>query len=301
MKKFNFFLLALLAMAVISVGCNNEDPIDDVVEPVGPTADLMAGTEPVSGQAYVTDSATVEPGEVFVVNLTADNGNSPLTRIEVLENGAAVDPSRVIFDGDSAQSNPNPLGDISALDWEIAIAAQDGEGTSVYDITVSDSNALDVTVTVTITTVVPSPPVRSATMYLLSNQGGPAGQGGLDVDTGEETGTTTGNFAAADIRDQGIDTSLPTAENWIQKIAPINGTTLKAAAGTIVWEDIETVEDLMVAFDNAAEISESDKVATGDIFFVVTTEGKTFGLVVTDIEVTPSDNSDFYEFDVKFE
>jgi hypothetical protein len=302
MKKFNLFLMALLVMAAVSVGCNNTDPIDDTPEPVGPSIDLVSGTIPGTTVSYVTDVDTVAPGESFTIKLDASNGSSPITIIELLENGNTVDPSRIIWDGDPAQSNPNPVGDAGAttLDWSVTVTTPaDVEDVYTYDIILTDSSALEASVTVTISTVVPSPPVTVGTMYLLLNQAGPAGQGGLDVDSNTQTGTTTGNFPIADIRDQGIDQSQPVASNWRQQIAPINGTTLKAAAATLVWDEIQTQEDLAVAYAAAAEISESAKVAEGDIFFVLTTEGKVFGLSVVDIVNTTNDNQDRYEFEAK--
>ena len=58
----------------------------------------------------------------------------------------------------------------------------------------------------------------------LFNQAGPSGTGGLDLDTGASLGSTNANV---EVRDMGIDTALPLANNWRQKIAGVNGTEIR--------------------------------------------------------------------------
>jgi len=285
----NLSLAALVAVTAIYSGCG----IDNPVEPLGPSLVLEPGVN------AVVDSATVAPGEFFLVQINATQGDAALNRIEVREDGSAIDPSRLVFDGDSAQSNPNPVDMSDALNWDIEIQAGGMEATYQYSIIITDENSNTVTESVTITTVNPETPATVRDMVLLLNQDGPVGQGGLDVDSGDQTGTQAAD-TTADIRDQGIDTDLPVAQNWLQKIASINGTTLKYAAAGTVWEDVETLEDIAVVFESGTDITtESEVVQEGDIFLVETTRSLTYALLVTDINVTESDNNDSYTFEVK--
>ncbi|MEM9985788.1 MAG: hypothetical protein AAF804_11925 [Bacteroidota bacterium] len=290
MKKLtNLFVLSMVALMAILSSCGVENP----VEPLGPTATLRASAN------AVVDSAQVALGDTFLVSLSATAGDAALNRIEVRENGVSVDPSRIIFDGFAAQNNPNPLGGVDQLDWEIEIQAPDAEGTFEYAIIVTDENQNVANTGVSITTFMPETVANERTMIMLLNQGGPIGQGGLDLDTGTETGTTAAD-TAADIRDMGIDTNQIPANNWIQKIASINGTTLKLPAAGVMWDDIETIEDIAAAFAQGTEIvGESEVVQEEDFFLIEATTGILYAILVTDVTVVTTDNSDSYTFTVK--
>lgn len=288
-KLSNLFLITLVAVAAIFSGCGTDNP----VEPLGPSIALLPGID------AVTDSASVAPGDTFLVQINASQGDASLNRIEVREDGSPVDPSRLVFDGFAAQNNPNPVTATNELIWDIQIAANDMEGTYEYSIVITDENSNTAASTVTVTVVEPATPVNTRDMILLLNQGGPAGQGALDLETGDGMGTQAAD-TAADIRDQGIDTDLPVAQNWIQRIASINNTDLRAAAGTTTWDEIQTLEDISVAFNEGSRITDqSEVVEVGDLFLVESTTGTLYALLVTDVEITPSDNNDFYEFSVK--
>ncbi len=290
MKKLtNLFVLSMIALMAILSSCG----VDNPVEPLGPTATLRASAN------AVVDSAEVALGDTFLVSLSATAGDAALNRIEVRENGVAVDPSRIVFDGFAAQNNPNPLGGVDQLDWEIEIQAPDAEGTFEYSIIVTDENQNVANTGVSITTFSPETVANVRTMVMLLNQGGPVGTGGLDLDTGTGTGTAAAD-TAADIRDMGIDTNQIPANNWIQKIASINGTTLKLPAAGLMWDDIETIEDIAAAFAQGTEVvGETEVVQTDDFFLVEATTGTLFAILVTDVNVVTTDNSDSYTFTVK--
>ncbi len=307
MKKLNFFLMALALMAAISAGCGNNDPEPDPVEPTGPTFALEAGTSPTLGTEFITGSDTIFVGESFAIKLSAAQGTSPITRIEVRENGAAMEEGRIVFNGDSAQSNPSPVASETSLDWEIIIAAVGEPSTNDYEVIITDSASMTATVSFSVTTETPANQ-STVVMQVLSNQSGPAGKGALDVDTGTETGVTTGNFTTADIRDMGIDSNQPNATNWLQQIKNLNGTTLKVAATGTDFDQILSLEDIALGFDRATDLGDgpSSTVEVGDIFFVRSTESIVYALFVAEVNVRPGtpgvgngDNSDNYVFDVK--
>lgn len=297
-KLSSLLLLPLVALAALLSSCG----IDNPVEPLGPSLALMPGVN------AVTDTATVAPGDTFLVQINASKGDGSLNRIEVREDGIALAASRIIFDGFPAQNNPNPVTSTDQLEWDIEIAANDAEGTFEYTIIITDENGNTASSSVDITTVEPTTPATTREMIMLLNQAGPAGQGGLDIDGGIGTGTkdSTGTDSIADIRDMGININLPSDQNWRQQIAPTNatrGVVLKSAASGVVWEDIQTLEDIAAAFEQGTEIAgpqaPSDVVQVGDIFLVRSGRGILYALVVTQVNVTAADNGDNYHFDVK--
>lgn len=262
---------------------------------------LQAGVSPTLGTQFVTDTDSLLRGESFAVQLSAAQGSGPYSTIEVRENGAAINASRLLVNSIAAPANPYSVTNSSALDWELVIESSNQPGANDYEIILTDDDGVASTVSVSITGL-STLNQSTMVMQMLSNQAGPAGQGALDIDTGEETGVTTGNFTEADIRDMGIDLSQPDASNWRQRINSINNTKLVAAATDANFDDILTMEDIMVGFNNGTEITDpdgSDVVAVGDIFFLESTDGVFYVLRVAEVNVEPTDNSDNYVFDVK--
>ncbi|MDP5170484.1 MAG: hypothetical protein NWR72_09570 [Bacteroidia bacterium] len=286
MKKRTLLSLSLLiAVVTIFTSCDNTTPT-----PVGPTL----STASLSADSVYTDSS-------FTISVTASKGDVDLTRIEVQENGTAIAASRLQIDGFTAGSNPSPLSTDAASSFTytltIVAGSVDGE-TSEYTVIVTDADGLTASESFDIYTEDFGTLVTERTMILLLNQAGPAGQGGLDLETGASTGTTAA-FPDADLRDMGIDTNLPNASNWLQQIASINGAELKVPAAGLVYGEVLTKEAVLAAFEAGQIITTSDKVAVGDLFLVKTKVGNYFLLNTVAITPTAADNADKYEFSVK--
>jgi hypothetical protein len=293
MKQVTQLLTALTIVVgmMLTIGCE-----PDPVEPTGPSIALVS----LNGADITAD--TVDLGASFVVNISSLQGDVPLSTIEVRENNVAVDPSRIVFDGFAAQSNPNPVGGVANLSWDIEVTADSvTEGTSTYTIIVVDENAKTASASLDITTVDPGTPVTERTMILLLNAAGPAGQGGLDLETGDQTGTTpAANWPDTDLKDMGIDINLPNDQNWKQQIAGMNSTELKTPAAGVVYDDVATVEEIIQIFEaGMTVVDQTEAVAEGDVFVAKTKEGNYFLINTTKITVVTTDNSDSYEFAVK--
>lgn len=100
-----------------------------------PSAGLLADP------GFVTGSATVTPGEVFMIRYSAVAGDAAMESVVITENGSNVDFSRISINGSPANSNPILLFDTqtSSFTWDIAIEAQSA-GSSTYSIIVTDQS-----------------------------------------------------------------------------------------------------------------------------------------------------------------
>ncbi|RMG73965.1 MAG: hypothetical protein D6722_03015 [Bacteroidetes bacterium] len=291
-----FALVALFSAILTSCTPDPEPPVD----PIGPAISLEFGG--------VIDTATVPIDSSFVVRVKADAGDGAITRIEVQENGALLsDLDRIFFDGDPAGGNPSPIpaADSAGFTWDITIVASSTpDETNTYTIRIVDSNGKSDDVSVEITTVDPTTPVEIKTAYLLLNAGGPAGTGGLDLHSGDGTGSFTDS---TDLRDMGIDINQPLASNWIQKISTdglTTGAVLKVPAAGLDYDAVTTQEQVIAAYEaGTTVVGASDKVEIGDLFLVYSedpgSEFSYFLLKVVDINITTNNNQDYYEFEVK--
>jgi hypothetical protein len=266
------------------------------------TASLLINTigqgTPPTVTLVGTATLTVVPNTAVNIKISATPGSSDLATVSVFEGGTLIsDLSRLDYDGAGFTDNPQPL---SADDMngftELPITVRVGNTGAVYTFEVTDASGLNNSVTVTINTGT----AASEIIGVLLNQAGPAGTGGLDLDAGNSTGSMD---ASAEIRDRGIDNSLPTADNWIQKISGTNNAIVKYAGNLpdgSNYEDITTQEEIQGAFANSVDLSGgiSDVVVVGDEF-VVERDGKYYFLLVTDITVTSNNNADSYTFSIK--
>ena len=289
MKKLNLLFHSLLVVIVLAfVGCKEEPPIPN---PIGPDISLS-----------LTSADTIPNGVTFTVELSATQGDALLKSLEITQNGTVItDVSGITLAGDPMGGNPTPIGAPAntGFTWEIAITASDEPGVNTYGFTVTDEGGLtSVSLSVDIVTYDPGTPVSEMTMILLSNQGGPTGTGGVDLHTGVGTGTKQPQDSIADLKDNGIDINKIAAENWIQRISPINGSNLIVPDAGFSYDAVTKKEEIATAFEFGTEITLSDVVQIGDEF-LVKSAGTFFAVKVTNVVVTTTDNKDYYELSVK--
>ncbi len=287
MQKRNFLPLALVAAVLMMFSA-----CDNTTEPeVGPSLTTTAA-----------DLDTVFTDSAFTIRITASRGSSSLTRLEVRENGTAISANRLEIDGFTAGGNPSPLAAsaTSGFSYDLTITAGSDDGeVSTYSVIVTDSLGLTSTVTFDIFTEDFGTLVTERTVILLLNQAGPAGQGGLDLESGNSTGTSQAADSIADIRDMGIDTNIPVATNWLQQIGVINGSDLRYPSAGFSYDNVIVSEEVSAAFEAGQVFTTSDKVEVGDVFLCKTRRGNVYVLKTISITVTPNDNADQYEFSVK--
>ncbi len=296
MKKFSSLLLggAIIASSAFLSSCGDDDGI------LSNDPDVNFGT---SGGGFTSDATIADTINSFTVNVIATKGDKNLSTfaIEVGDNDALINTSNfVVVDGtdtvdvdNNPFSLPNKYND--GFNWVITINQTPAAGSSEeYEFKVEDNDGNSGDRSITITKSASSPAV-STIPGVLMNSAGVAGTGGLDLDTGDQTGSSD---AAAEIKDEGIDGSIAIGtENWKQQISGANGTTL-VTASTSEYDNAATVADLQAAYEAGTSFTVSSKVAVGDIF-IAKNGDKYYGLKVTAVTPVANSNADEIEFEIK--
>lgn len=252
----------------------------------------------------------IAPDQWISVSLIAQKGTANLSKIEVLINNVtATDLSRLAVNdiANLFTANPNNLPATAAekFDGKVLIKSPVTAGNYTYTFKFIDAlgSAGSVDLLVKVGT-----PVFAANGLLL-NQAGPVNTGGLDLDGGASLGSTNVNV---EIKDMGIDSSLPASGNWRQLIAGANGTVVKYVKkgqngvpetfsfGTVAFkEEIETLFGNGVAFTKTLNsTSVSEKVIAGDVF-VAKRDNKYYIFEVAEVNPVAADNSDNYKINIK--
>ena len=272
------------------------------------SVDITVVTTPLAlalGNGGLTSDATFPSQINLTTELIATKGGSPLSTLVVMEDGTPVDATRLRFNttddistATNFTSNPLDLVDTEkdGFTWYVWVISHD-MGTKTYTYKITDEAGDSEEVSFAITIAPAGTDVIESSGKLLLNAAGPAGTGGINLMTGESTGSSD---AAAHLKDTGIDTNLPNATNWKQKIAPVNSAILRTPAADFAgYGATQYSEEVAAAFDAGSDISQSDVVNIGDMFLVRAADGTTFLLKVTNVNVTATDNGDFYEFSIK--
>lgn len=260
----------------------------------------------------------------FRYNITA--GSPLLSTISVFGTDAlgepfTVDPSRLCFGASTEEvefaTNPLPLtgDDKAGFDKNICIRAQDDASLQNYDVVFSDEAGNIYINTVTIDTR-PQGMTLTVVEGVLLNQAGPSGTGGLDLDNTSISGGSVGSGdPEAELKDEGIDVSQPDALNWVQRISGANGTTIKqliprenGLSENFTFSSVTTDVQLAGIWGNGVDFTSmntttgeaiSKIVEIGDLY-IVNRDANYYLLEVTNVNVTPGDNTDSYTFNVAF-
>ncbi len=260
-----------------------------------------ANTNPLS--VAVVDGPTsfmASANSLQVIKIDAIPGAANLRDIAVFEDGVPIDPTRLRLHGVEFDNNPMTLtgDDVNGLDnAEITIRVADA-GAPTYRIEVTDEDDVTASAEVFINIGTELDPGAEVTAILFYNNDGP-NQGGVDL----EDGTSISSLNAdADIIDAGIDTDLPVADNWLKQIQPANGATLRlpdsAQAELFDYDNINTREAVIAAYDSGIAASITDALTIGDVFMVKQANDH-FIIVVREINTTDNDNLDNYVIDIK--
>lgn len=285
--KFSIFALVLSVAFLTSC-----DP-DPVIDPVGPSISF------VSEAGILDGDAELQAGETFSVKVSLSKGDDDLQAITVYAGGVKLDDF-IIDDGNIFTNNPFTV--LSGTEFKITITANDVVGdVTTYAFEVNDNKNVssEVSLAVTIAAPLTIPLNVEYTAVVLNNFSGP-GFGSLDLDSGDPVSSSDDT---GDIRDRGIDLGAPSdATNWIQKIHPVNGASLRIPDFTAIenfsFATVDSREALEAAYDSASDVTETDKLAVGDMFMALV--GEDYYLIqVGAIEVKVADNTDNYTLNVK--
>ena len=234
----------------------------------GPTVDLVVEDGLVSGDVTITGR---NPSFDLRIASTATGGD--LRSIEILEDGAAIDASRLTYN-DGAFEAENPLtfavGEERGATYDLNIRPGVSEsGSRTYTVRVTDVNGGTTDRTFTVTYDVP--PGTALTFEMEGVFFNASGQqlGGLDLDNGTAVAF---NSPEAEIEDEGINLNAAAGtENWRAQVSASNDAILRIADLSILGDgvtfaDVSTVEDIQALYDDNNEPQGSDDFpdTTGD-------------------------------------
>ncbi len=255
----------------------------------------------------ISADATLDSPGNFKVELVATKGGSPLSTLTVLEDGVEVDATRVKFGTDNdfnlaSDFFSNPLDLVNdekdGFDWFVWVDSHT-DGTKAYTFRLADESGSSEDLTLNISIAVGTP-VAELSGKLLLNSAGPVGTGGINLLTGDGTGSGVGD--GGHIKDEGIDLSQPVAQNWKKQISGVGNNIIRTPGVDFPVDDFAAVqfsEEIQVAFDNGDDTTIAD-VAVGDRFLVQLISGEYVLVLVTNINETTDNNDDYYELSIKY-
>lgn len=281
------FLFAILGLLFITA-CEDDEPAPvDIVEPSISLSD--------NGNV---DGSIVLPGDTLQVSIQGMAGTNELAFVRFFENGERLpDFATRLFVNDSlsptTQLNIAPDSDNrQQLEIDIRILAAELGGNYNVEIELADedNNASRVSFSYFVRDVETSEGV-------LVNAAQADSTGGLILSTGQGTGDDDDD---ADIIDLGINSDQPDAENWIQRIASIDTSIVKLAIfpSGFDFDGVLTKARVSESFDEGEEVAETGLIEIGDVFAVQRGEAA-YLLRVSEVNISPNDNSDSYSFEIK--
>ena len=242
----------------------------------------------------------IESNDLLQVPLNATLGSDSLHTIAVYENGLLAASNRLTLGAMTVWSeNPYSLPSEfkGGFTETLLMSLPDTSGNYNYLIIVSDSSGLADSVAFSAELDLGTPVDSIKTNLSLLNSAGPSGTGGVNLITGESTGS---NDASAHLADEGIDSDEPAATNWLQMISAGPATaTLKLATGAD-YDGTGTKEEIEAIFNGATAITTSDKLLGGEVFVLQTTGGAFVLVRIDSVNISPADNDDTYTLSAKF-
>lgn len=300
------FSLKHLALAAIAGGaltlasCGEDDEV--IVPNRAPTITLNGAA--AGGRIDSLPSASVN-----AVEITTADADGNLNTVSFLRNGTSVVASSGNVRSDATTpiaANPILLfdGDRSGFTRTYFLRTPPDAGDSVtYTITVEDEDGLTASEEVTLVNALPLTRIERTLEGILLNQAGPAGQGGLDLDLGEGTGSQD---TLAEIRDRGIDQNRPNASNWLQQIAPVGDAVLRIPStaflteNNITFESVQFVEEIIGAYNSSSVDEPRTNELSGGEVFVVFDNDRYYMIQIRSVNVTTDNNQDSYVIDIKY-
>ncbi len=261
----------------------------------------------------VTSSMDIEvaPNSVLAIMTEFEKGSFDLASFAVYQNDVLIDDlSRLAYREltNNFDANPYllPAEDVEATTVTIYLRVQDTPSNDAYRFVLTDTEGNSTEFPFNVITVTPVTEITG----VLFNSAGPAGTGGLDLDEGVGTGSSS---ALAEIKDEGIDLDMPAATNWKKSISGVNGSVIKqlvpgqnGLSETFSYEGVDAKETIAVLFDAGQEFTVTND--DGDLISASINEGDTFIIqngdnnyliIVRQVNEVDTDNSDNYVIDIK--
>ncbi|MEO6191154.1 MAG: hypothetical protein ABIO44_13140 [Saprospiraceae bacterium] len=239
MKKFYYLLLTSLVL--IGINSCGTDPVD-----VPPTIVFVPG-----GSFITADASGISGGSTITTRIKATKGSSDLNILRILwrRNGqtedSTVDATNLKINGLTANSNPLLIlasSDLAGFTYTVSFPASSAADTITYYFQVEDKNKEKATVSFKIYT--DENRISILLDKKLYNKDGPAGFGGIDLQTGNSTGSTD---LSAELKDEGNGPL-----EWMMQFSarnPVETTIRLVLAGTN-FTDLNSKTDIVDAYDN---------------------------------------------------
>lgn len=267
---------------------------------------LAVSLDSGSGCIFTDINNVVLGSTINLCVMAVRDGEAPLSSITVMENGNPVDISRLEMDDIPFTANPSDLleGDENGFSRKISIVLPSTYSTT-YSYSIQLANTAGTTVSTTdLNVTMEDDPIQPADVVVqtgvLLNAAGPQGQGGLDLSTGN--GNINSSSPDADIKDAGIDGSLPNNQNWKQQVEPANGAILRipnmGSDLNTPYNQVQYQSEIQASFDAGSTVSISSVNIGTEL--LVQANGVIYHLVCTDVTVTPDNNNDSYTFSYKY-
>ena len=288
------------SVTLASCGDDEDDPV--IIENRPPTIEFSG-----AAAAGRIDSLPAASGNE--VTIVADDPDGNIRDLSFLRDGASVQfASGNVRTEDNTPIASNPVLIVDETDgftrtYIFRTAADEGDSV-MYTAIITDDEGLTDSASVSLFNRLPLTRIeRDLSGTLLLNAGGPAGQGGLDLDTGEGTGSQD---TLAEIADRGIDTDLPLEDNWLLQIQPVDGAILRQVSETYLTEqgltfaDVEFVEEIVGAFESTSVDEPRSNALDGGEIFAIFDNDRYYLIEIAAVNVTTADNSDSYEINIKY-
>jgi len=278
------------------------EDVDGLTTTQSITVTTEESSEPLSLTYNGASSVDVTEGQLLSLNLDITAGMGQLATIGVRENDILItDLTRLRYkDAGEFTANPQDFLDEDKDGFMGNITVRAAAGVNNITIEVTNDAGESENVTVTFNAAPAGTPISTTISGVLLNAGGPVNTGGLDLDEGN--GDIGSMAPDAEIKDEGIDQSLPDASNWKMNISAANNAELRKVDFTQVegftFDAVTTIEEIANAFNTGVVLTTSGVVVEGDLY-VVRRDGKDYLIRTDEVNNIEADNSDNYVFSIK--
>jgi len=287
MKKTNFLFAFALTILFAMTFTSCEEDITPGAENDPPAISLLSGG--------VTTDTTFEPSTDFTVKLKAIVGTGDLKLVTVYKDAEQLDLESI---KSGLDGNPALLlgADQKGFEKEITITLPSEEVATEYSFFVEDVNGLKDSVYVIITTEKTATPLNFFKNDIkVFNADAPVGYyGSIDLQTGETVSSSDEN---GDVQDLGLVNG-----EWAKRIKPENGAEMRIPAEGVDFDSMESLQELLAAYDGGTVSEEADVVEGASyIFKTKDVNGQSDFFILKNTKVYEEDNSnkDYYLFDLK--
>jgi hypothetical protein len=246
------------------------------------------------------DSIALDANGKNLFRFDVTKGSGKLYSLEVQENGVKLPVNRFDYEGTIFTSNPGILpasANGGFVGKGVTVTSNAAPGVYKYLFIFRDSLGLSTQKEIKVSI---GKAFTFSKFGVFWNQSGPNG-GGFDLD---EALTVAYTSSLAEIADNGIDsTQTDKLKNWKQTVQGVNGTEIrllkKGAEVEASWTlaSLKYTEQIQSLF-GLGKSAANQKIVKGDII-VAKKASKYYILEVANVIVTPSDNEDKYEVNIR--